>query len=173
MDQGVHSFTEGFFMSRRLIIMRHAKSSQGGAASDHDRPLNEQGKEEAQQSGLKLANANWSPDYILCSDAQRTKETWEFLAPTLGSETNVRFTRELYNVEAQDVLALIEEVPDSVNTLLVIGHNPTSETLIEWLSGEYIDLGTADAALLKAPDTSWADIHGSKNSWELESVVTP
>ena len=67
----------------RLILIRHAKSSWANPGQgDHARPLNPRGRRAATAIGGWLADKGYVPDLILCSDAQRTRET---TAGTAGS----------------------------------------------------------------------------------------
>ena len=64
-------------MHRRLIIMRHAKSSwTSGALSDHERPLNARGIRDAPRVGAALVKRGWLPQLVLSSDSERTRETF-------------------------------------------------------------------------------------------------
>lgn len=62
-------------MSKKLIIMRHAKSSWEHEGTDKTRPLNERGRKSATALGEWLRSQNLHPDTILCSSAARTQET--------------------------------------------------------------------------------------------------
>ena len=82
---------------RRLIVMRHAKSSwSSGAQSDHQRPLNDRGRRDAPRVATALVDANWLPDLILSSDAQRTRETYDGMAVSFPGEISVQFLSSFY-----------------------------------------------------------------------------
>ena len=83
--------------TRRLIVMRHAKSSwASGAQSDHQRPLNDRGRCDAPRVATALVDANWLPDLILSSDAQRTRETYDGMAVSFPGEIPVQFLSSFY-----------------------------------------------------------------------------
>ncbi len=64
-------------MTRRLIVMRHAKSSWKHAGlTDHQRPLNKRGRKDAPRVARALIERGWTPRRVLSSDAARTRETW-------------------------------------------------------------------------------------------------
>jgi phosphohistidine phosphatase SixA len=80
-------------MRRRLMIMRHAKSSwKGQVPTDHDRPLNTRGRRDAVRVGKRLAKLGWVPDLVVSSDSRRTRETWERMQRRFP-EARVSFTR--------------------------------------------------------------------------------
>ena len=60
-------------MQRRLMVMRHAKSSwKSQVPTDHERPLNERGRRDAARVGKRLAELGWVPDFVVSSDSRRT-----------------------------------------------------------------------------------------------------
>ena len=59
-------------MTRRLILMRHAKSDWGTGDDDHDRPLNARGRGDAPRVGEALRELGWVPDLVVLSDSART-----------------------------------------------------------------------------------------------------
>ncbi len=114
-------------MQRRLILMRHAKSSwKFPELDDHARPLNKRGRRSAPQVAAALAERGWVPELVVSSDSARTRETWAGMAPALG-EPEVVFTERLYH---EGLEALIEEAagwPPEVACVLALGHNPCWE----------------------------------------------
>jgi phosphohistidine phosphatase len=109
---------------RVLQLLRHAKSSwRDGDLADRDRPLNARGH----RAG-RLLTAHFAreapPDLVLCSSARRTRETFDHIAGAYAAPPPVLMEDGLYLGGAQAIMRRIEAVPDSVETLLVIGHNP-------------------------------------------------
>lgn len=157
---------------RRLLVMRHAKSSwKSGAASDHDRPLNKRGRAAAPRVAQALAELGWIPTAVVSSDAKRTRETWARCAQELPAPDLLRFTTALYHSDFHNVLAELSAVPDRLDTLLVLGHNPTWEHLVAWLSGRETVLKTADVALLEANLPSWRQGFEVPERWRLSRVL--
>jgi len=87
---------------KRLMLMRHAKSSWKYPVSDHRRPLNSRGKKSSRAVGQYLHEAKIWPSLVLSSDAKRTKETWANMARAVGSEvassTRVLYLPEFYGI---------------------------------------------------------------------------
>lgn len=160
-------------MKRRLILMRHAKSSWNSSAStDHARPLNGRGRRSASLVGGKLAELGWIPELVVSSDAARTRETWELLAPELGEESlEVCFTPDLYGAGLREIRALADDWDASVGTVLLLGHNPGFEGTLRTLSGEAHQMTTANAALLSSAGETWTE--ALMSSWSLERLLRP
>lgn len=119
---------------RRLLLLRHAKSSWVDAGlRDHDRPLNARGRDAAPRVGAHLRADDLVPDRVLCSSARRTCETVARL--DLPDTVEVEVTHELYLATPAVVLGLVHTVDDSVATLMVVGHNPTTHELALGLAG--------------------------------------
>ena len=105
-------------MTKRLILMRHAKSDWSHDLADHDRPLNKRGKLAAQSLGDWLRENGFVPDQIWCSSAKRTCETFEGLALDIAP----LFTRSLYLAEPADLMAAAQA--STGDCVLLIAHNP-------------------------------------------------
>jgi polyadenylate-binding protein len=157
---------------RRLIVMRHAKSSwKHQGLSDHQRPLNKRGRQDAPRVARALQARGWRPRLVLSSDSTRTRETWSRMEQELPGEAEVRWLPSFYHGGAEDVLgelSLLEEEPGPV---LVLGHNPTWEDLVQLLSGQAEVMTTANASLLQAQGR-WAELV-LPGRWELLEVLRP
>lgn len=104
---------------RRVIVMRHAKSSWGQPGlDDHARPLNERGKRSAKALGQWLRKINFAPDQILSSTSLRTRETCE----RLGFKVKTDFLEVLYHADPDDLLGALQQADG--DCVLLLGHNP-------------------------------------------------
>ena len=106
---------------RTLLLLRHAKSDYPAGVADHDRPLAARGVREAALAGDWLRAHAPAVDAVLCSTATRTRET---LART-RIEAPVSYVDRLYDATPGTVIDEINGVDSDVETLLVIGHEPT------------------------------------------------
>ena len=156
----------------RLILMRHAKSSwTSGASSDHVRPLNERGRIDAPRIAQRLGELGWVPDRVLSSDSARTQETWARMADRLP-EVPVDFTRRLYHAGVEAFVEVVRSAPDEAGCLLVLGHNPGWEDVVEYLCGEPVRMTTANAVLLRRDPAPWREAL-APDSWALVDVLRP
>ncbi len=154
-------------MDRRLILMRHAKSSwEAPASKDFDRPLNRRGRDAAPLVGAALA-ARWLvPDLVLCSPAARTRETLSLILPSLSPRPETVFRERLYLADVDRLLGEIAEVAPPVRKLLVLGHNPGMQELALHLA----DPSASDAQALrqmeeKYPTAAVAAFSFSADDW--------
>jgi len=164
----------------RIHLLRHAKSSWDDAdLRDHDRPLAPRGRRAAELLRTHIEAAGVAPQLVLCSSATRALQTWEGIRDGLPPETRVEVSGDLYDADAGSLLLRLNNLPETVRSVLVIGHNPAMEELAIGLSG-----GGDEAALgtlkTKYPtgglatltvDGTWAEL-----SWQgamLDDFVAP
>jgi len=108
---------------RRLILIRHAKSSwDDPLMRDHDRPLNKRGREAAEDLGQWLASRDYLPDEILCSTATRTVETLKCLAPAFAQLPSPRLSETLYHAAPDVMMAVLRKATG--RCVMMLGHNP-------------------------------------------------
>ncbi len=158
---------------KTLLILRHAKSSWDRPdLSDHDRPLNRRGERDAPRIGQLLFERDLVPDLILSSTARRAHDTVIALTEACGYAGEVLFRRELYHAEVADCLESLRLLPDDVQRVLVVGHNPTLEELLYHLTDESEPLPTAALALIRLPIHSWHHLTEATQG-ELISLWTP
>ncbi|MEM9067010.1 MAG: histidine phosphatase family protein [Myxococcota bacterium] len=159
---------------RRVVLMRHAKSSwKSDAPTDHARPLNKRGRRAAPKVALELKRLDWVPDLVLSSDSVRTTETWDLMHEAMGGERPVRFLPELYHGDTDDIRSALATVGESFRTVLVLGHNPGWEEALFWFSGRDEEMKTACAALLTKKAISWAEASQSATTWALAHFIAP
>ncbi len=121
---------------KRLYLLRHAKSSWSDPSLvDEERPLAPRGRKAAKKLAKELRRRQIRPELVLCSSSRRTQETLEPITGALGKPT-VEVEEALYGAGADALLARIRMVTESVDSVLVIAHNP----------------GLQDLALSLAPD---------------------
>ena len=144
---------------KKLLIMRHAKSSwKNSDLADHERPLKKRGKNDAKRMGKLLKLKKIIPDVIICSTALRAQETADLLVKSMKYKNELVFTDSLYMAEPRNILMAINDHTKNQKTVLVIGHNPGSEALLQILTGKVESLPTASIAYITAKIDKWKDI---------------
>ncbi|MEU8630346.1 histidine phosphatase family protein [Streptomyces sp. NPDC048669] len=118
---------------RRIVLLRHAKA-EWSQDSDHERPLAERGRKDAPVAGRKLVDSGIVFDLALCSTAARTRETWKLAVHEMPERPRTVYEERLYEASLGELIALVNETPDEVRNLLVIGHNPGMHALADALS---------------------------------------
>ncbi len=157
---------------KRLIVMRHAKSSwKFPELSDHERPLNKRGRRDSPRMARALAERGWVPEVVLSSDSVRTRETYARMEPELNSEVLVAWQPEFYGGGPAEICAALRQLPGDVKTALMLGHNNGWENTVEQLCGQYVRMTTANAVLLEGKG-SWKKLARAER-WSLVEVLRP
>jgi phosphohistidine phosphatase len=154
-------FVEADF-SRRLVLLRHAKSAWPEDVADHDRPLAARGRRDAPLVGRWLAAAGYLPDAVICSTARRARETWDLASAALAAVSPapaVRYESRVYEATVLGLLMLVRELSDEHRVVAIVGHNPGIAELLVGLAAPPpqppASFPTAAVAVLGLPG-SWA-----------------
>ncbi|MFD2203626.1 SixA phosphatase family protein [Shivajiella indica] len=149
---------------KKLIFMRHAKSSWDDPyLNDHKRPLADRGLRDAPRMANRLKKRDINVDAIISSDAERAKTTALIIAEALHfNKDKIKFTENLYMASANSILSEIKKTKNSVDTLLVFGHNPGFNDIIDKLGGEIDNLPTAGQFGFKIDIKDWEEIGPKK-----------
>jgi phosphohistidine phosphatase len=159
---------------KQLLIMRHAKSDwDNPSLSDFDRPLNSRGLKTAPFMGHEIKKLNKIPELIISSPANRAKTTAAMFAEASGFDGKILFDDEFYFGSIDEIIKIISRVDDLYETIMVVGHNPTWESLIYRLvkDGQGVMMPTGAIASLLFEIDAWNDLKA--RSAELEFLLIP
>jgi len=144
---------------KTLLVLRHAKSSwDNPALDDHERPLNKRGRRDAPRMGDLVRQYGLIPDVVLSSDAVRARLTAEAVAEAARYAGEILFDPHLYMAGPAEILSLLPTVGENAATVMIVGHNPGLERLVEQLTGEREDLPTATLAQIRLPIDQWRQL---------------
>jgi phosphohistidine phosphatase len=144
---------------KTLLILRHAKSSWAAPGlSDHDRPLNDRGKRDAPRMGQLLLDENLTPGLILSSTAKRARKTASLVAKSCGYSREVNELADLYLAGPQSYFEALQFVDNGFDRVLVVGHNPGMEDLVQELVGEFHRMPTAALAHVELEIDAWVNV---------------
>src|SRR5699024_8222235 len=95
-------------MSKRLVILRHAKAQQTFTGDDHARTLTDRGKQQSREVGRWLLGSGQWPEAALVSDAMRTRQTFVWIADELGEKAVTPYLDDrLYLASARTMCSVI------------------------------------------------------------------
>ena len=157
---------------KTLLLMRHAKASPSHAGvSDSDRPLLDEGRDAAERVGKFLKQETLKIDAALSSPAVRARQTIDTVLQAAGMSLKVHGDERLYEGGPLRLLEVLSEVDDSLNSVLLVGHNPVLEEFVQLLTGETIHLSPGTLAQVELDATQWNGIGEVKSA--LRRVVRP
>lgn len=129
---------------RQLFLLRHGKSAWPDGVPDHERPLNPRGITAVPMVGRRLAEIQPAFDFVLVSDARRTRETFERLREAMP-DLRMELRPEIYEARPASLLELVRNLPENAQHVLMIGHNPGFHALGVYLA----DPATSDIEALR------------------------
>jgi phosphohistidine phosphatase len=156
-----------------LYFLRHADAGDPAAwaGDDHDRPLSEEGREQATRLGSYLKALGIKPDAVITSPKVRATDTARLIGDLVGSDvtTDGRLSGGL---EADGLGALLRGLDVSVGTVLLVGHDPEFSSLVSWLAAASLSLRKCALARIDLPDRSVSAGRGSLR-WLLPPDAVP
>ncbi|PSC74382.1 phosphoglycerate mutase [Micractinium conductrix] len=167
---------------RRLVLMRHAESEAAGRVRDHDREITEAGAETALQVAQQLQEAGWVPQVIVCSTAQRTRQTLDVMQQAMPelAQADAHFLGSLYTTAALDgqtrghlAEIVASEAAAGHGCCLCLGHNKGWEEAASSFAGQEVRLGNSHAALLEGRGSSWGEALEDGAPWRLVRLLRP
>jgi len=150
-------------MSRReLLLVRHAKAESGSSAErDFARKLTAEGRAAAKELGDFLTGQQISGCRVVASSAPRAWETAVLMAEALGlPEESILPERRIYEASRSELVAVMHELPEAWERVILVGHNPGLSHLATWLVGESseLELPTAGLAWITGLPASWSAV---------------
>jgi phosphohistidine phosphatase len=161
--------------TRTLLVLRHAEAGGEPGVNDLQRPLTGSGRRDAEAAGRWLLARGIVPGRVICSPAQRTRETWARLSAALGTAAPgpgaVSFDQRVYDAGVQALLYLVAEQAEDIATVMIVGHNPAVAELAALLTGRQ-GIGFPPCALAVIQiGTNWPDT--APGTAGLASLWTP
>jgi phosphohistidine phosphatase len=147
-------------MPRELLLLRHGKSDWGVSSDDFHRPLQIEGKRNAQRVGSWLMRQDLVPDHVVSSPAERACATAAKACKTMDIGTRaIHLDERIYEAGLEDLRGVLADCPRQSRRVLLVGHNPGLEKLLTFLLPERLPaakdgkiLPTATLARLDMPD---------------------
>jgi phosphohistidine phosphatase len=144
---------------RTVYLMRHGKSrwDEEGIA-DIGRKLSSRGKSDVRSVGERLAGSEPPPDRMVTSPARRARGTARRVAETWGYDGPLVVDERLYPGSREGCLALLRQLDQAVNSVLLVGHNPLLEEMALFLGDRALAVGTAAVVRIDVRLDCWIDL---------------
>ncbi|MDO9412246.1 MAG: histidine phosphatase family protein [Pseudolabrys sp.] len=166
---------------RRLLLLRHAKTETALPGKDDlGRVLVERGRDDAARMGAYMASHSLVPDSVILSPAARSQQTWQHMAGTMKQAPGAKTLDQIYDATSDDIFEAVVATPASVNSLLIVGHNPgIHEAALMLIASGNIDarelvregMPTTGLVIIDFAFDEWSKVH--PQSGRLERFVTP
>lgn len=145
---------------KRLILVRHGKSSWEHDLPDVKRPLKKRATKDAKVVSAALKGAYSGPSKLWTSPAKRAYETAKMFKKALDiPDKDFEVVKDLYTFDASELQQVIKSCPDEVNQLFVFGHNPAMTNAMNRLGDKKLDnLPTTGLCMIDFAVDSWSEI---------------
>ncbi|WP_443939599.1 SixA phosphatase family protein [Pedobacter sp. MW01-1-1] len=143
-------------MAKHLLLVRHGKSDWNNDLKDFDRPLNKRGKQNAPEMAERLKNKGLQIDLLVSSPAKRAKSTAQYFAECLNFD-EITFESSIYEANTTALLKVVNQLPDSAETVVLFGHNPGFTDFANQLcNSDIYNIPTAGIVSISFPFDSWS-----------------
>jgi phosphohistidine phosphatase len=164
---------------RTVVLLRHGRSSWSDSTlADIDRPLAPRGERASRKLAKYMRRKRIQPALVLCSSSLCTRKTLEAVESSLGECCAIEVVPQLYAASEQELLERLQAVPESVSSVMLVGHNPGLHNLALVLASRGADLPKLEE---KFPTGALATLVVHGESWtalgpgeaELVDYVVP
>lgn len=166
---------------KTLLLLRHAQALPSSASvADFDRNLSPKGIDDAKKLGEVIKGQSITINLIKCSSAKRTQQTTEEFCNGIEQNIHTENSKSIYNATVGDLFKMIQDTDDKVDTLMIVGHNPTIYELVSKLAAtgsnavfDSLAHGYSPATLtvIETAADSWSEI--DPDQCEAKAVYDP
>jgi phosphohistidine phosphatase len=144
---------------KQLIILRHSKTEKINPAGDAARELTKPGRRWAMEAGREIHEAAGMPDLLVTSNAIRALQTGDLAAEAMKYAGERRVVPDVYGATENELIEVIQAIPDEFSSIVLVGHNPGMEELANSFSGkrEQGHLPTAGWVVVEMGSDAWKD----------------
>jgi phosphohistidine phosphatase len=138
---------------------------------DFDRPLTMRGRRASSVIGRYLRKQSINPALVICSPAERARETAAIALKTARIPAEVRYDERIYEAHVGRLLEVVSQVDDGVESVLMIGHNPGFSDFAQYLTGDGVHMPTAALAQIALDVEDWKQVLAGCG--ELKKLIKP
>ncbi len=149
---------------KTLYMVRHAKSSWKHDVIDHQRPLKGRGKRDGKLVSGYVKEKLEPPEKIISSDAVRALSTALYFKKAFDvADADFMTNHSLYDFSGRNVIDIIKNLNDSLDRVMIVGHNHAFTSIANMLGNTYIDnVPTCGFVQLEFDESSWKSITTGK-----------
>lgn len=145
---------------KKLVIIRHAKATHESGYADFERPLTPNGMHDAAIMAGRIKENGEVPQMLVSSPALRTIST----ANIFSQHLNIPAAEEIkgiYEADRDDLVEIVSELPDNIDCIGLVGHNPGMGQLLYYFSGAGHDVPTCAVAIIEFDTSTWAAVNSN------------
>jgi phosphohistidine phosphatase len=160
---------------KTLYVLRHGQAApESEVVSDHERPLTRRGRRDVERVAVELKQRSSLPSLVVSSSATRARHTAELCVQAWPPGVELLLDDELYLAGPESYLAVLAVRAADHRAVMVVGHNPGLEVLVQLLTDHSEHLATASLVELTLPIVAWAELSGAgRGSGRLVHTFRP
>jgi phosphohistidine phosphatase len=148
---------------KQIYLLRHAKSDwEEPFTSDEERGLSDRGKKQTKALRSFLLDYHLNIDVAYVSSAVRAEKTYQALRKEIIRLPRPEIRDMIYEADAEDLLFLCHGIPNSTESILIVGHNPGLE---EFANGLLFG-STEPSRFQKLPTASFIGLSFAGENWK-------
>lgn len=154
---------------KKLILVRHGKSSWEEDLPDEERPLKKRAYKDAEVVLKAFRNSEPKPLSMWSSPANRALTTAKLFQEEMEiPDKDFRVKEDLYTFNVNQLLKVISGCDDAIENLMVFGHNPAMTQLVNTLGDHFFDnVPTTGLIILDFEADSWKTLKNGKTTLYL------
>ncbi len=147
-------------MTKKVYLLRHAQTAGKQAGQlDYDRELTPEGERQANNLGMLMMKSALVPEFILSSSSARTRRTTELIHEDLQlPSSQILFLDSLYEASTAAWIQELKQLPDTLKSVMFVGHNPAISHLASLFANRPIDLPTCGFIGFEFSVSIWQDL---------------
>jgi len=151
-------------LMKKIIFVRHAKSSWKYDVLDIERPLKNRGIIDITNISNEFKMNNLGFDRVYSSYAKRALDTCGIFLETLGRSSNIiEISKNLYDFAGNQVVDFIKKLDNSQDTIMIFGHNHALTSIVNEYGSDYIDnVPTSGLVMIEFNIDNWKDFRQGK-----------
>ena len=159
---------------KTLLLLRHARPTPASPTGrDFDRPLTAEGRADALLVGRFLRHSQLTPATVVCSPAARARQTAEHVLDAAQLAAPVLFRDRIYEASTEQLIEVVAEAAGESGVLLVVGHNPGLQELVQRLTGAAASMHPATLARVDLDIDAWGDLQDAREAGQLVFALPP
>lgn len=149
---------------KQIILMRHAEARPTVTApSDRERILTMRGWQELESIKSLLQKRLQVVDRVICSNASRTRQTYDGIKNLISASAQVSFEDSLYQGSANRISDFIMSINNKNKAVLIICHNPGISDFLNLVNHRDVktvpsSFPTSGVAFLEHQSDFWGDM---------------
>lgn len=156
---------------KKLILIRHAKSSWEFPMEDHERPLQQKGVSNSHIVFEKLAKCLPDRFLIWSSTAKRSVDTAKIFTENLNIPNElVVLKNSLYTFDYKELANIIKQCDSDIPNLIVFGHNDAITDFVNKFGNKFFEkVPTSGGIIISFNVDNWKNI----TQGIIDSVIFP